>query len=70
MIIKARVKINQKQFSVERGDVWAISVRATPEKGTANLEILKELGKKYKNVKILRGLKSRKKTIFLGPGKV
>ena len=70
MIIKTRIKTKQKEFSVKKGDLWVICVRASPEKGAANLEILKELGKKYENVKILRGLKSRKKTIFLGSGKV
>ena len=70
MIIKAKIKTNQRRFSVSEGGLWTISVRSSPEKGMANAEIVKELGKKYENVKILSGLKSRKKTIFLGSRKV
>ena len=64
MIIKARIKTNQKKFSVIKGnEKWTIYVKATPEKNMANLEIVRELSKTYGNARILRGLKSREKVI-------
>ncbi|MBI4162463.1 MAG: DUF167 domain-containing protein [Candidatus Aenigmarchaeota archaeon] len=64
MLIQATVKTNQKKFSVEKnGDKWVISVRAAPEHNKANIEIIKELSKEYKNVRIVKGLKSSKKLI-------
>ena len=63
MIINAKVKTNQSKFSIEKGEVWIISCKAPGEKNKANIEIIKELSKKYKKVRIIKGLKSRKKII-------
>ena len=70
MIIKVRIKTSQKTFSIEKGETWKISVRSVPEKGEANREIIKELGKLYQNVSILKGLRTKNKVIFLGSEKV
>ena len=69
MLINATVKPNQKSFSIKKGGVWVISVRSPPEKGLANREIVHELSKTYTNVKIIKGVKSGKKLIFLGDSK-
>ena len=66
MIIHARIRTNQKKFSIEKGKPWVISVKSPPERGMANAEIIMELSKFYKDVRILKGLKSKKKLIFLG----
>ncbi len=67
MIISAKVKANQKKFSIERkGDVWLISVKSPAEKNKANFEIVKELSKIYGSAKIVAGLKSNKKKIDVG----
>jgi uncharacterized protein (TIGR00251 family) len=69
MIIQAKVKTNQKEFSVKKNSTWLISVKSPPEKGMANNEIVRELSKTYENVKIIKGLKSKKKLISLGNSK-
>ncbi len=64
MIITAKVKTNQKKFSIEKkGDVWIISVRSPPEKNRANIEIIRELSKIYGSARIVSGLRSSKKGI-------
>jgi len=63
MIIHARVKTGKSKFSVLKGDTWAINVTSKPEQNAANIEIIRELSKEYKKVRIIRGLKSRKKVI-------
>ncbi len=66
MLIQAKVKTNQEKFSVSKSnEKWIISVRSAPEQNKANLEIIKELSKQYKSVKIVKGLKSNKKVIVL-----
>ncbi|HLD85688.1 MAG TPA: DUF167 domain-containing protein, partial [archaeon] len=71
-IINATVKTSQKKFSIVKGQIdakgvfsgeWKISVRSAPENNKANIEIIKELSKMYKSVRIVSGLKSRKKVI-------
>ena len=67
MIITAKIKTNQKKFAIEKkNDVWTISVKSPPEKNKANIEIVKELSKTYKNVRIVSGLKSSRKKIEVG----
>jgi len=65
MIINAKVKTNQPKFSIEKGEVWIISCTAAAESNKANIEIIKELSRHYKKVKIVKGLKSKKKVIEL-----
>ena len=67
MIVKARVKPGSREFSIEKNeDSWTICTKSPAERGRANRELLKELGKEYPRVRILRGLKSRNKVIELG----
>lgn len=63
MLIQAKVKTNQPIFNVEKAEVWTISVKSKPENNKANIEIINELKKQYKSVKIIKGLKSSKKII-------
>jgi len=66
MLINAAVKTRQKRFSIEKhGNNWKISVKSEPENNKANMEIIKELSKAYKSVKIVKGLKSKNKKILL-----
>jgi len=63
MIINAKVKTNQPKFSLKKGEVWIISCTSPAESNKANIEIIKELSKQYKKVRIVKGLKSKKKII-------
>ena len=64
MLIQATVKTNQKKFSIVKNENnWLILVGAAPEHNKANIEIIKELSKQYKHVRIVKGLKSSKKII-------
>ncbi|MEK6903290.1 MAG: DUF167 domain-containing protein [Nanoarchaeota archaeon] len=50
----------------EEGDHLTVAVHASPENGKANLELIKFLSKYFDaEVKILRGLTSRKKTVLV-----
>ena len=69
MIITAKIRVKQGRFSVKMGDVWTICVKSPADRGLANKEIINGLGRIYENVRILKGLKSQKKTIFLGSKK-
>lgn len=69
MLITARVKTRQKCFSVKKGEIWQISVRSDAKENKANIEIIKELSKEYRNVRILSGLKSKEKRLDLGDRK-
>jgi len=70
MLIQVKVKTGQKHFRIVKGKEWVISVKAKPVHGKANREIINELSKEYGNVRIIKGLKGDKKTIFLGAPKV
>lgn len=63
MIIQARVRTGQKRFSVKKGEVWQITTKAKAERNQANHEIINELSKEYKKVRIIKGHKSDKKVI-------
>jgi uncharacterized protein YggU (UPF0235/DUF167 family) len=65
MIISAKVKTNQPKFAFEKGDVWKISVRSSPEKNQANRELVFNLSKIYSGVRIVSGVKSKIKKIEL-----
>jgi uncharacterized protein (TIGR00251 family) len=65
MIIEAKVKANQPEFKVEKSEgLIIIHVTNPPAEGRANIEIIRELSRLTGgSVYILRGSKSRKKTI-------
>lgn len=66
MIVKAKVKTGQKEFRVEEGEIWKISCRSRAKNNEANAEIVKKLSRIYGRARIIRGLKSRVKTIDIG----
>lgn len=46
---------------------FPVLVRSRPEHGKANLEVIKLFSRRYKqDIKIISGLKSKKKTIAIG----
>jgi uncharacterized protein (TIGR00251 family) len=66
--LKIRVSPNSKKFGIKGFDSWtgslSVSVSEPPEKGKANAEIEKELGKIFgKKTQIVSGLHSRTKTV-------
>jgi len=65
--IIVRVKTNSSKNEVlSRGDIWKVALKAVPEKGKANKELVKFLHKKFKKrVSIVSGLKSKEKIIKL-----
>ncbi len=69
MKLKVRVVPNAKKQEVIEGEVWKVKVRAPPEGGRANEELIeilaKHFGVKKSAVKILKGLKSREKVIVI-----
>ena len=67
MIIQTKIKPNAKKFEIKKTDntTWTISVKSAPENNAANREIIKELSKTYKLVRIIKGLHSRNKIIEL-----
>jgi len=68
MLINAKIKTGQKKFRIEKNansEKWTISVRSEPKDNKANLEIIKEMSKIYKNVRIIRGKTSKNKTILV-----
>lgn len=65
-MLKIRVKTGAPRTEILglEGDILRISVKARPEKGKANAEIIKFFKKKFKkDVEIVKGLKSRDKLI-------
>ena len=66
MIYKVEVKFN-KDFITVDGDRMEIGVTSKPEKGRANIEVIKKVAKALKvpslNVRIVTGLHSKKKII-------
>lgn len=68
MIIDVKVKPNARECKVEEKDgVYAVFVKAKPEKGKANREAVKLLEEHFgKKAKIISGLTSRKKRVEIG----
>lgn len=67
-----KVKTNQPETKIleESKDKLKVALKSKPEKGKANKELINFLSKTYKSkIKILRGLKKRKKLIKLIPRK-
>ncbi|MFH1587928.1 MAG: DUF167 domain-containing protein [Candidatus Diapherotrites archaeon] len=67
-IIELQATPNAKEFSVQGFDSWnkllKVKIKAVPEKGKANKELLKELSNLFEcKVELIKGTKSRKKTI-------
>lgn len=65
MEIKARVKSSSgKSEIVEKDGDFLVYVKSAPEKGRANLEVIKLFSKKFKkNVEIIKGMKSKNKVL-------
>ena len=67
-VILLTVKTNAPETKITRqeGNQWKMDVHAPPENNKANLEIIKFLAKYCDaDVRILRGMTSRKKTVLL-----
>lgn len=68
MIITIRVKTNAKEQKIEKmnDDEYKVYVKSPPKEGEANQELIKLLEKHFKqDVRIIRGLKNKKKVIEL-----
>lgn len=64
--IEIKVKANSPESKiVENNNSIIVHVRAKPEKNKANAEIIKLFSKRYKNVRIIRGMKGSKKLLSL-----
>jgi uncharacterized protein (TIGR00251 family) len=69
-VFEARIKPNSPEFSVEFGEKVVIFVKSQPENNKANIEIIKGLSKILGvEVRIIRGLKSKNKVIFVNCSK-
>lgn len=60
-----RVRTEKKSFSLEKGVVWKVCLKSQPKNNLANKELVKELSKTYKSVRIVSGLRSKTKTLEL-----
>ncbi len=69
MKIFAQVKVKAKEEKVEKIDAsqFTVFVKETPEKGKANQAVVRALAKYFNkpkdNIKIIRGLKSKRKIV-------
>ncbi len=63
MIINVKVKPNSKKFQIKEGDVWMISLTEPAENNRANIELIKEMTKRYGKCKIIRGKTSKSKVL-------
>lgn len=68
MKIKVKVKPMSEKQSIEKiNNKYIINLKQKPEDNKANIELLKLLKKKFKkNVKIIKGLKSKNKVVEIG----
>lgn len=68
MKIKVKVKPNSKEEKIEKiSDYYLVKLKKPAHEGRANMELLKVLKKYFKkNVKIIRGLRSREKVVEVG----
>lgn len=66
-IIKVKVKVNQNENKIEKKeDYYLIYLKEKAENNKANIELIKFLGKYFKKeIKIIKGFKSREKLIRL-----
>lgn len=67
IIVKTKAGKSEIAGYDENKKACIVSVKAVPEKGKANAEVLKLFRKKYKEqVRIIKGLKSREKVLQIG----
>ena len=65
VIVKPRSSKNEFYFDKEK-NVYVARIKESPEKGKANKELIKFLGKELKKkIEIVKGLRSREKVIRL-----
>ncbi|MBT4334305.1 YggU family protein [archaeon] len=68
IIVKTNTPKNEILSFDEVRQAYKVNIKASPEKGKANLEIEKFLTKHFKKkIKIISGFKSKKKLIELSP---
>jgi uncharacterized protein (TIGR00251 family) len=61
-----RTGCKKTEIIKEKEGILELNVKGKPEGGEANMEIIKFFTKKFKlNVKIIKGLKSKKKVLLL-----
>ena len=70
MIVDIIVKPNSKKSEIlgfdKEKNAYLVSVKSEPEKGKANLEVVKLFKKEFKkDIKIIKGLTSKKKSLKL-----
>jgi len=63
MEIIAYPRKRKTQIIGERNGILLLEVKGKPENNEANNEIIRFFSKQYKPVKIIRGLKSKRKTL-------
>lgn len=64
IIVKTKAKNNEITEFDKEEQSYRLNIKAIPQKGNANKEIIKFLSKLLKKqVRIIKGLKSKKKTI-------
>jgi len=69
MLITVKVKTNSKKFAIAaKGGILRISLTEPAENGRANAELVKEMAKRFGSCRILRGMKSGRKTLELPDG--
>lgn len=66
MIIQVKIKPNSKEFKIKKGEIWEISVKRPAKDNKANLELIKEMKKRFGSCKILRGKSSKNKVLEIG----
>jgi len=65
MEIKVRVKTRASENKIfEKGGIYFVHVKASPEKGKANKEVIKLLSRHFKSpVRIMKGFTSKEKVL-------
>lgn len=62
--VKVRTNCPKTEIIENEGNFYKVNVRAAPEKGEANLEIVKFFSKLFKKeVRIVKGFKSKEKVL-------
>lgn len=68
MILQIKVKTSSSKSGISiKDDVYFVSLKSTPQKNKANIELIEVLSSYFNtpksSVKILRGLKSKRKLV-------
>lgn len=67
MLMAVKVHPKSKEFRIETvGNFTEIWLTEPAEKGRANRELIKEMSKRFGSCKILKGVTSDKKLLFIG----